>query len=817
MRLSKILPLLVFALLAVIFGLFTKIARAEDAVPDPFVPCLEEETENPEFNSQRPYQASPCGGAPKAYYCSNDYIIHEKVSRQWRNDCTESGGIYTCPVDKTLVKDYQIYMSGVEFPILGNTQETSNSQDTSDEIDDAQKLNEYLTWYLAGANQKAEYGEDSSDKIIDFSGPLKKLTPSVLQELQRFKVLHEAGVKEEYTDSEEFKDPSLDTNPSKEGVQVDETFSHNQIAVCTTKNFAGIDNPWVGIERPTPCYGTDSKEGKAAGTNYRLVEWWEGKAVPLTKVFEVIPNWDGSERWSATTPPFPWQFEKDIYYQKAYREWRGHECLIIFGKLLCADLKIPGVAELHTNVWADFYQYIPLGTTADKNAKHPISGVRVQGLGQTIAGPPTDSKGNRLPDTYFVEQDPVLFYPHTQSSFDMLELLNTIHTPQDTGEDTGKKSSSAGKDFETGTCEIADVRSNPGDDLTFDNTKEKHKVDVRNVQIHVTQIECDNEVKNWFEKCGDKPTTIDSGANQVKNDCSRFPRCTGTVQVTIPTSPKIPYADQIWKDSVVAQNSAFRKIFPKIEEGSPVSCIADIPSVSNATYTTTAGTNLQAILTPDGRVSPDEAKLYFPHIGTTYEYFLKGIQTALRPKGYGEPITSGKLCESAQVGTGACKQWLFEEDGGQFYYDKVIQAANSTSCNGKTLNPAWALGIALNENGGLMSDKLDGSSSSHFGCNISQVQSIEEKISCMTNTLRNDCLAGKTDSEILQEYGYPSGYILFPVTILSPGSSPIFGAGFNTEAIKARLLTTNWFDTYKEKAPTFCSSSPTLEKSPVLP
>jgi hypothetical protein len=33
--------------------------------------------------------------------------------------------------------------------------------------------------------------------------------------------------------------------------------------------------------------------------------------------------------------------------------------------------------------------------------------------------------------------------------------------------------------------------------------------------------------------------------------------------------------------------------------------------------------------------------LYFPHIGAVSEYFLKGIQTALRPKGYGSNILSG--------------------------------------------------------------------------------------------------------------------------------------------------------------------------------
>ncbi|MFC1653703.1 hypothetical protein ACFL1M_02550 [Patescibacteria group bacterium] len=97
---------------------------------------------------------------------------------------------------------------------------------------------------------------------------------------------------------------------------------------------------------------------------------------------------------------------------------------------------------------------------------------------------------------------------------------------------------------------------------------------------------------------------------------------------------------------------------------------------------------------------------------------------------------------------GVCKQWLFENDsGGTPYYEKVIAAAK-----GAGINPYYAIAIALNENGGLISEAADGSSKYHFGCRTSQTQSIDEKISCMVGTISSR--KGLPDVQVLKEYGY---------------------------------------------------------------
>ncbi len=69
----------------------------------------------------------------------------------------------------------------------------------------------------------------------------------------------------------------------------------------------------------------------------------------------------------------------------------------------------------------------------------------------------------------------------------------------------------------------------------------------------------------------------------------------------------------------------FKRIFPKTNTAGSVGQIMDIAGSTNITY---SGTDIEE----------SNTDLKLPHIGGISEYFLKGIQTALRPKGYGETI-----------------------------------------------------------------------------------------------------------------------------------------------------------------------------------
>src|SRR3990167_9463143 len=139
--------LLALFLLLLLFTFYLLPQSINAQVPGFKVPCDQEK--DPEFDSLRPYQASPCGDSPKAKFCNNDYIIEEGVKTKWDGSCTQSEP-YICPTDQHLVKNYLVDGEGAKLPILGNTEDVKNSQSASDALDDATKMNEYVSWYLNG-------------------------------------------------------------------------------------------------------------------------------------------------------------------------------------------------------------------------------------------------------------------------------------------------------------------------------------------------------------------------------------------------------------------------------------------------------------------------------------------------------------------------------------------------------------------------------------------------------------------------------------------------------------------------------------------
>jgi len=84
-----------------------------------------------------------------------------------------SGGTVTCW--RTSAFDITVDLSHANVGILGNTQDNS--------LTDAQKVNEYLSWYLTGTPQIGDQiplnknKPADIDQLINFSGPLRKLLP----------------------------------------------------------------------------------------------------------------------------------------------------------------------------------------------------------------------------------------------------------------------------------------------------------------------------------------------------------------------------------------------------------------------------------------------------------------------------------------------------------------------------------------------------------------------------------------------------------------------------------------------------------------
>src|SRR3972149_8330609 len=116
-KLSKFVYLsfffLIFVLCTLYFVLIPSVAEAQ--VPNPKVPCGLSD-DNPEFNSLRPYQASPCGDSAKALYCGNDILIYETAEH------TITGGPGICSIDeyevnKLVDKTYEIALKDMDLQI----------------------------------------------------------------------------------------------------------------------------------------------------------------------------------------------------------------------------------------------------------------------------------------------------------------------------------------------------------------------------------------------------------------------------------------------------------------------------------------------------------------------------------------------------------------------------------------------------------------------------------------------------------------------------------------------------------------------------
>lgn len=664
----------------------TPIACAQEAFPAIGFPC--DKVEDPEFHSLRPYQGAACGDAGKAFYCSNTlkFVESFNLSHLCPRGATED---FTCDVDFDVPEhDLFVELDNSMFPIMGNTEEVTNSQGGTEEYGDAQKVNEYASWYLSGVNNRAEYGENTDDRVVNYSGPVQKLLPKLIQEAERIQTINKATVIDDestYTDDES-------------GSAVTELQNHNQVVVCADENILGI---W-GKTTPQECY---------SGNRYRLGDW-NGDLSLLRNVLNILPT---SDAWNKRTPPLPWDdgtaapgeepvpFESQLHYQKAYGEWQGKSCII---------LPIVGVAcidnPLIKNKWADLYQYIPLSNTTDKKGAEQVFDVRIFGSQGTVI--PQESEKYDEAN----QKDAPLYFAHTQEVRELSELLNKTYTPADSdGGETGERTpgSNIRGDVENNVCSAVNIRTNKGDNLFPGDRPSGEEIVIPGLTYKITQVRC----KVRIIEVWDGTYNPDGSKHQVEEPRTS---CDAEATVELVTTVKTPSADEIFNTTVAGSGSTFRRIFPKVGEGAPITCIADIPTVSDVTYTGESTLN-------DGQTTfkvennpvdsgSENPQLTFPHVGSVYEYFLNGIQTALRPKGYGEQIYDGVLCsdidggdcsfDMAKVNKGiaeASAEYNVPEEllRGVFEWEAGPYIADPSSYQCTTENSAGAIGVAQMKKG----------------------------------------------------------------------------------------------------------------------
>lgn len=728
-KLSKIVVLLI---VCAIFFLFQP-TSIKSQVPELLLSCSE--TSDDEFHSLRPYQAAPCGGAPPpALFCSNKLVIFETFDLAYKCQSYREfeTGTRICELSHQVeAHNLNITLDESEFPIIGNTQ---------DDFDDAQKVNEYASWYLNGVIDKRENENPTDNQIVNLSGPVRKLLPSMIQDAQRIEIMRSYLTESTYKDEE-----------NGENIEVTEPENHDQLVVEDLRLSGWAEGDLSFIR------------DLATKADNTIIGGLLGGAITgtlNTAGIDISPD-----AWNKRYPPLPWDdgtvelpseenpakpFEDELLYKKAYNEWLGKSCLILpLLGLQCVDIKI-GPLDFITNKYAELWHFVPLSNNSDKKGKNYL----LTGDGPSYVPSQGTEIDNAQHKSY---RNAPLYFAHTQEVYDLSQLLNQTYRPDgyeseklpettekikkgvstktndnlDRSNLTGDKNNntlSTRDPYSTLDCSAVNVRVNEGDDLFPGDRLDKRELYVEGVEYEITEVECDEVYEKGPETICEDP--LDKGPCYEYIEDSFI--CTAQVGIEFKTGTQTPYVNEIFADTVADSGSTFRKIFPKVEEGAPVECIADIPTTTNVTYSIENDLHespaggvqefKETVYPADG--SNSGTQLTFPHVGSVYEYFLKGIQTALRPKGYGEPIANGnckptELEEEVKCDEDVPDSAVNEKYLGSFK-DNFIDLANrwSEKCPGEEnnmakqcynfvaseaqkagVNPAFALTIWLNESG----------------------------------------------------------------------------------------------------------------------
>lgn len=584
-KIKLVLLAIVGLLISFSFGLFTSSVFAQYQI-----------------HSLRPYPESPFNNdvSDTALFCGNNLIVADEieVSKGEAISCTTlSNGDQKCTFRENRVRGIRIDLSDAKLPILGNTENVINSdKETDDEgFDDAGKMNEYLSWYLNGTINRAEYefldARDKEDiqKLINYSGPINKLLPWEQQARYRINTIE----------------------------QIDET-RHNQVVACTR----------LGI--PVPCYNKDLLSLFIPPTSHFLSEWGNYNFGAL------------SGTWRKRIPPLREDFDTFLQYWKAYKEWRGDTCRLftipIINKevLLCFEGIFGFDNPLKPNYWADLFPYIPLSSTEDR-----------KGLVETEGINTTSPSGDVIvTNVSFTDQKPAeLFFAHTEEVADLASILQKTFVSQNQ-ENNLSPSGVVTPEY----CDLVNVRTNEGDNL--------YAGEIEGTLTYTAEFTCTfSSTGNACERTGGECITVpeclfvnketvnggDGCEDEYDRCCSRDePRstetCTKEVYANMSVITKTPKVDEIWGRLVAGSSAVFKKMFPKVGPNTDLGCILDIPGATKVSY---SEDGLIYAGNPGSERSGESAELYFPHIGGVYEYFLKGTQTLLRPKGYGENIVFG--------------------------------------------------------------------------------------------------------------------------------------------------------------------------------
>lgn len=561
-----------------------------------------------EFHSLRPYPASPCPpdeqGIPMAQMCGHTMYIRQNFN------VSNTEHAYRCEtISATEQRCYyridsevqvRVDASKLELPIMGNTELVPNAIQSQSLIPFATRVNEYVSWYLNGTTSRAEEedelvwtrdlenpdksaeAKEKIDEVINLSGPIKKLLPAEIQHGRPFSFYSHLGGIPPIGILDHFYGGYF---PGLRGQQVDNanTVRHNQIAVCTA-----VEGRVLGIlggtAVPAPCY-TERDSGRL-----RLTSIQKYVSSDLIVNLFGLEVWLGKTNWYVPNP---------------------------------------------------MYSYIPFSSTEDVQATLWLfpGGVSPFIDQETLRH---EVENNNKP----------IYFPHMKESRELASILQRTYSPAgiETAQ-TSRYGSVWPEDIEwldePEYCEVIESRANPGDSLYADAWDESTEDRITGIVEYEAEFSCVHQVPSGeqLERCvieclNQNPDSEEDLGPYCFQTCTES-RCTQEIYSTFTVNTQTPMATEIWSRLVAGSMSVFRKMMPKTGPGTPVETIKDIPAESNLSFVantqyanpvppeTTRGTAGDYALERPGTAG----KVFFPHIGSVHEYFLQGIQKALRPKG----------------------------------------------------------------------------------------------------------------------------------------------------------------------------------------
>jgi hypothetical protein len=611
--------------------------------------------------------------------CGNTMLINDVITvSQGQATSCDSTGANSVKCHYTIPRSFNIWVdpSRAELPIAGNTELVRNRYSATATIDNATQVNEYLSWYLNGTIFRAEdvnrFKQDLATGIIDYSplvdyaGPIRKLLPLLIQNQARSTQVINA----------------TSASPTR----------HNQAVACIydiklfsfNVTFLGFNIKTNGIDVggiPAPCPANDPNESW-------LQKLWSDLKGNFTQELKLSD-------WKGNLPPEQGPNESFQDYYKRYVTWRGKYCYSI--KIpssipFIGNVPLVGGMEvmycvndlLKPDYFANEFPWVPFTSTEDKLGDLTFAVPQSSGGDVKVINPIFKNLTTGALNTPISTN---LYFPHMEENQQLSQMLSGSYLPKDLQGDTSL-GTTVPVDKQA-NCQILDVRSNPGDKL-FGN------VSALGSYSYTAQFDCDF---TWHLETNYDPTTGQPYTTKVwePDPCKKTSSFSSDVNVDT------PMIDKTWATLVAGNTSDFRRIFPKLDSAG-LGDIKDIPAVSSNVYYNAQNTGNNG----NTSAGPNPAEIYFPHLGGISEYFLKAIQTLLRPKGFGDTIEWGNATGSA-VTSADCKSaspqnvsGLISKDAFNTMagpgsralecYDYVVGRAISEG-----IDPALALWVWLNE------------------------------------------------------------------------------------------------------------------------